>query len=425
MKNDNKEVYILGGMRTPFVRSFTNYVDVKIEDLMLAPLKELVRVKNLQGKKIGDVALGTLIKNPNSWGISRECVLKSGLHPETPAYLVQRACGTSLEAVIQIALKISAGQIESGIAGGVDTNSDIPLTLPSSLTQKLMALQGAKSLPEKIKAVSQLNFKDIKPQGSAVVEKLSGLSMGEHCELMVKEWEIPRQEQDQIAFNSHQNAAKAYEEGFFSDLVMPYKNLSKDTILRKETSLEKLATLKPAFDKKSGKGTLTAGNSTALTDGAAVVLLGTKEFAEENGLEVQARIVDGHSAAVNFQDGEGLLMAPVKAIVEILKRNKLALQDFDFYEIHEAFAGQVLCTLKALESDKFCQKFGAEKALGSVDRSKLNVHGSSLAFGHPFSATGARITATLAKVLKSKGKGRGLISICTAGGMGVVMIVES
>lgn len=425
MKNDNKEVYILGGMRTPFVRSFTNYVDVKIEDLMLAPLKELVRVKNLQGKKIGDVALGTLIKNPNSWGISRECVLKSGLHPETPAYLVQRACGTSLEAVIQIALKISAGQIESGIAGGVDTNSDIPLTLPSSLTQKLMALQGAKSLPEKIKAVSQLNFKDIKPQGSAVVEKLSGLSMGEHCELMVKEWEIPRQEQDQIAFNSHQNAAKAYEEGFFNDLVMPYKNLSKDTILRKETSLEKLATLKPAFDKKSGKGTLTAGNSTALTDGAAVVLLGTKEFAEENGLEVQARIVDGHSAAVNFQDGEGLLMAPVKAIVEILKRNKLALQDFDFYEIHEAFAGQVLCTLKALESDKFCQKFGAEKALGSVDRSKLNVHGSSLAFGHPFSATGARITATLAKVLKSKGKGRGLISICTAGGMGVVMIVES
>lgn len=425
MKNDNKEVYILGGMRTPFVRSFTNYVDVKIEDLMLAPLKELVRVKNLQGKKIGDVALGTLIKNPNSWGISRECVLKSGLHPETPAYLVQRACGTSLEAVIQIALKISAGQIESGIAGGVDTNSDIPLTLPSSLTQKLMALQGAKSLPEKIKAVSQLNFKDIKPQGSAVVEKLSGLSMGEHCELMVKEWEIPRQEQDQIAFNSHQNAAKAYEEGFFSDLVMPYKNLSKDTILRKETSLEKLATLKPAFDKKSGKGTLTAGNSTALTDGAAVVLLGTKEFAEENGLEVQARIVDGHSAAVNFQDGEGLLMAPVKAIVEILKRNKLALQDFDFYEIHEAFAGQVLCTLKALESDKFCQKFGSEKALGSVDRSKLNVHGSSLAFGHPFSATGARITATLAKVLKSKGKGRGLISICTAGGMGVVMIVES
>lgn len=424
MKNENKEVYILGGVRTPFVRSFTNYVDVKIEDLMLAPLKELVRVKNLQGKKLGDVALGTLIKNPNSWGISRECVLKSGLHPETPAYLVQRACGTSLEAVIQIALKISAGQIESGIAGGVDTNSDIPLTLPSSLTQKLMALQSAKSLPEKIKAVSQINFKDIKPQGSVVVEKLSGLSMGEHCELMVKEWEINRADQDLIAFNSHQNAAKAYEEGFFNDLVMHYKNLTKDTILRKETTLEKLATLKPAFDKKSGKGTLTAGNSTALTDGAAVVLLGTKEFAAANGLEVQARIVDGHSAAVNFQDGEGLLMAPVKAIIEILKRNQLTLQDFDFYEIHEAFAGQVLCTLKALESDKYCQKFGADKALGSIDRSKLNIHGSSLAFGHPFSATGARITATLAKVLQTKGKGRGLVSVCTAGGMGVVMIVE-
>ncbi len=425
MRNLNRDVYILGGMRVPFTKSFAQYKEVSIEELMLAPLKALVEKNNLNGKKLGDVALGTLIKNPNSWGISRESVLKSGLHPETPAYLVQRACGTSLEAVIQIALKISSGQIDSGIAGGVDTNSDIPLTLPSSLTQKLMELQSARSLPEKIKAISHFKFEDIKPKGAGVVEKLSGLSMGEHCELMVKEWKIERVEQDQLAYESHQKAAKAYEDGFFQDLLTPFNGISKDTILRKETTLEKLKTLKPAFDKTSGKGTLTAGNSTALTDGAAVVLMGTKEFANANGLELGARVVDAEACAVDFQKGEGLLMAPVKAIIEILGRNNLTLNDFDYFEIHEAFAGQVLCTLKALESDEYCIKHGANKALGSIDRSKLNVKGSSLALGHPFSATGARITATLSKLLKVKGSGRGLISVCTAGGMGVVLILEA
>lgn len=425
MRNLNRDVYILGGMRVPFTKSFAQYKEVSIEELMLAPLKALVEKNNLKGKKLGDVALGTLIKNPNSWGISRESVLKSGLHPETPAYLVQRACGTSLEAVIQVALKISSGQIDSGIAGGVDTNSDIPLTLPSSLTQKLMDLQGAKSVPEKLKAMTHFKLGDIKPQGAGVVEKLSGLSMGEHCEQMVKEWKVERLEQDQLAYESHQKAAKAYEDGFFQDLVTPFNGLNKDTILRKETSLEKLKTLKPAFDKTSGKGTLTAGNSTALTDGAAVVLMGTKEFAEENGLELGARVVDGQASAVDFQKGEGLLMAPVKAIIEVLKRNNLTLNDFDYFEIHEAFAGQVLCTLKALENDDYCKKHGADKALGAIDRTKLNVRGSSLALGHPFSATGARITATLSKLLKEKGRGRGLISVCTAGGMGVVMILEA
>lgn len=425
MRNLNRDVYILAGMRVPFTKSFSHYKTVSIEELMLAPLKALVEKNNLKGKKIGDVALGTLIKNPNSWGISRESVLNSGLHPETPAYLVQRACGTSLEAILQIALKISTGQIESGIAGGVDTNSDIPLTLPSSLTQKLMELQGAKSVPEKLKVLTHFNLSDIKPQGAGVVEKFTGLSMGEHCELMVKEWGIKREEQDLLAFESHQKAAQAFEDGFFSDLIVPFNSLNKDSILRKETSLEKLKTLKPAFDKKSGKGTLTAGNSTALTDGAAVVLLGTKEYAQANGLKLGARIVDAQAAAVDFQKDEGLLMAPVKAIIEILQRNNLSLDDFDFFEIHEAFAGQVLCTIKALESDEYCKKHGASKALGTIDRKKLNIKGSSLALGHPFSATGARIAATLSKIISEKGKGRGLISVCTAGGMGVVMILEN
>lgn len=424
MRNLNRDVYILGGMRVPFTKSFAQYKEVSIEDLMIASLKALVEKNNLQGKKIGDVAIGTLIKNPNSWGISREAVIKSGLHPETPAYMVQRACGTSLEAVMQIALKISAGQINSGIAGGVDTNSDIPLTLPSSLTQKLIELQAAKNITDKIKAVTNFKVGDIKPQSAAVVEKLSGLSMGEHCELMVKEWRIDRKIQDELAYESHQKAAKAYEDGFFDDLIISFKGISKDTILRKETSIEKLTSLRPAFDKKTGKGTLTAGNSTALTDGSAVVLMGTKEFAAENGFELGARVIDAQASAIDFQAGEGLLMAPVKAIVEILQRNNLGLEDFDFFEIHEAFAGQVLCTLKALESEDYCKKLGANGALGSIDRTKLNVLGSSLAFGHPFSATGARITATLSKLLKVRGKGRGLISICTAGGMGIVMILE-
>jgi len=419
-----RPVAIMGGTRTPFVRSFSSYSRTPNKELMTATLQEMVKKFNLQNVQLGDVALGAVMKNAEDWNMSRECVLKSGLHPHTPGYDVQRACGTGLETTAHIALKIASGQIESGIGGGTDTNSDIAGVLTHELSWALMDIQKAKTLLEKAKKFAQIKPQNIIPKFPVVQEPQTGLSMGEHCELMVKEWKITREAQDLLAYDSHQKAWAAYERGFFNDLMFEYKGVKRDAILRPDTTLEKLARLKPAFDF-SGNGTLTAGNSTALTDGASAVLLGSEDFADQYKLPILAYFVDAEYSAVNFVKGEGLLMAPTYAIAKLLKRNNLTLQDFDFYEIHEAFAGQVLCTLKALESTEYCtKKLGLTEALGSIDRNKLNVNGSSLAVGHPFAATGGRIVATLAKLLHDKGSGRGLISICTAGGMGVAAIIE-
>jgi len=419
-----RPVAIMGGTRTPFVRSFSSYSRTPNKELMTATLQEMVKKFNLQNVQLGDVALGAVMKNAEDWNMSRECVLKSGLHPHTPGYDVQRACGTGLETTAHIALKIASGQIESGIGGGTDTNSDIAGVLTHELSWALMDIQKAKTLLEKAKKFAQIKPQNIIPKFPVVQEPQTGLSMGEHCELMVKEWKITREAQDLLAYDSHQKAWAAYERGFFNDLMFEYKGVKRDAILRPDTTLEKLARLKPAFDF-SGNGTLTAGNSTALTDGASAVLLGSEDFADHYKLPILAYFVDAEYSAVNFVKGEGLLMAPTYAIAKLLKRNNLTLQDFDFYEIHEAFAGQVLCTLKALESTEYCtKKLGLTEALGSIDRNKLNVNGSSLAVGHPFAATGGRIVATLAKLLHDKGSGRGLISICTAGGMGVAAIIE-
>jgi len=419
-----RPVAIMGGTRTPFVRSFSSYSRTPNKELMTATLQEMVKKFNLQNVQLGDVALGAVMKNAEDWNMSRECVLKSGLHPHTPGYDVQRACGTGLETTAHIALKIASGQIESGIGGGTDTNSDIAGVLTHELSWALMDIQKAKTLLEKAKKFAQIKPQNIIPKFPVVQEPQTGLSMGEHCELMVKEWKITREAQDLLAYDSHQKAWAAYERGFFNDLMFEYKGVKRDGILRPDTTLEKLARLKPAFDF-SGNGTLTAGNSTALTDGASAVLLGSEDFADQYKLPILAYFVDAEYSAVNFVKGEGLLMAPTYAIAKLLKRNNLTLQDFDFYEIHEAFAGQVLCTLKALESTEYCtKKLGLTEALGSIDRNKLNVNGSSLAVGHPFAATGGRIVATLAKLLHDKGSGRGLISICTAGGMGVAAIIE-
>ncbi|WP_350159291.1 acetyl-CoA C-acetyltransferase [Bdellovibrio sp. 22V] len=419
-----RPVAILGGSRTPFTKSFTQYSRTSNRELMTATLRNLVDKTNLRGELLGDVSLGAVMKNASDWNLARESVLSSGLDPHTPGYDVQRACGTGLETAAQIALKIASGQIESGIAGGTDTNSDIAGVLPHEFSWIMMEAQKAPSLMEKIKKFAELKPQYIKPRFPNVQEPRTGLSMGQHCELMVKEWMISREEQDKLALQSHLNAAKAYDAGFFDDLVFEFKGLRKDVFVRGDTSLEKLAKLKPAFDF-TGTGTLTAGNSTPLTDGASAVLLGSEDFAKAKGLPVLAYLTDADYAAVDYVNGEGLLMAPTRAVAQLLRRNNLKLQDFDFYEIHEAFAGQVLCTLKAWESDEYCQKhLGESKALGSIDRSKLNVNGGSLALGHPFAATGGRILASLAKMLAQKGSGRGLISICTAGGMGVVAIVE-
>jgi acetyl-CoA C-acetyltransferase len=422
---NNRPVYIVGGQRVPFVKSMTFYNDVTEQDLMTASVAALVKKFGLTGKTVGDAALGATIKNPLDWDFARECVLGSGLSPYTPGYSLQRACGTGLEAVWQIALKINAQQIESGIAGGVDTNSDLPIVASRPLAHKFIKIHTARTFLDKLKVIFTIRPADLIPKSPSVKEPRTGLSMGEHCEKMVKEWGITRAEQDKLAYESHQKAAKAYDAGFYDDLVCEFQGLKKDSILRPDTTLEKLATLKPSFDF-SGKGTLTAGNSTPLSDGSSVVLLASEAAMTQNNWQPLARFVDAEVAAVDFVSGDGLLMAPTIAVSKMLDRNGLTLQDFDFYEIHEAFAGQVLCTLKAWESAEYCKKFmGKDHALGSIDRSKLNTKGGSLAIGHPFAATGGKEVATLAKILHENGKGRGLISICTAGGMGVVAILEA
>jgi len=421
-----ENVYIVGGVRTPFMRSFTAYKDTTLQQLMDAPLKHLVEKYNLRGKIMGDVALGAVMKGPMDWPVARESVLESGLHPYTPAYFVQRACGTGLEATLQIAAKIQLKQIDWGIAGGVDTNSDLPLMASKGLQKMMLQLNMAKTFGDKMKALSKFRFGDLIPVPPAVVERRTGMSMGDHCEKMVKEWQISREAQDQLAYESHQKGVAAYNEGFHADLVMEFLGHKKDNILRADTSIEKLAKLKPVFDK-SAAGTLTAGNSTSLTDGASVVLLASQSKAEKENLKPLARFVDAEVAAVDYVAGDGLLMGATIAVGRLLERNNLSLQDFDFYEIHEAFAGQALCTLKAWESADYCKKYlNRNQALGSIDRKKMNIKGGSVALGHPFSATGGRIVAGLAKILSQQNKkSRGLISICTAGGMGVTAILES
>ena len=417
-------VAIVGSQRIPFVRSFREYGRTTNQEMLMAAVEALVIRFHLSGKRLGDVALGAVMTSSLEWNLAREVVLGSSLDPHTPAFNVQRACGTSLETTNIIALKIAARQIEAGIAGGCDTNSDLPVMLQRSLAWKLIDINQARTLKERVLKLLKIRPTDLKPAYPGIVEPRTGLSMGQHTEKMVKEWQITRAEQDQLAYESHMKAAQAYADGFYADLVTPFKGATRDTIVRNNTTPEKLATLKPVFDK-SAAGTLTAGNSTALTDGAAAVLLASEDFAHEHALPVQAFFVDAESAAVDFVHGAGLLMAPALAVARLLQRHKLRLQDFDFYEIHEAFAGQVLCTLKAWESDRYCKEvLKIEKALGGVDRSKMNVRGGSVAIGHPFGATGSRIVGTLAKLLETNGSGRGLISVCTGGGMGVAAILE-
>jgi acetyl-CoA C-acetyltransferase len=421
-----RKVAVLGGTRIPFCRSNTAYATLSNKDMLTGAFSALVKRYKLQGERLGQVAAGAVLKHSRDFNLCRESVLSSGLAPETPACDLQMACGTGLEAALLIANKIALGQIEAGIAGGVDTTSDAPIGVSEGLRKILLEANRGKTAADRLKAFLKFRPKDLVPLIPGVAEPRTGLSMGESCELMVKEWKISREDQDRLAYESHTKAARAYEEGFFDDLVVPFNGLDRDNNLRADTTLEKLATLKPAFDRKSGQGTLTAGNSTPLTDGASAVLLASEDWARQHNLPVLAWLVDGETAAVDFVGKkEGLLMAPAYAVPRLLARQGLRLQDFDYYEIHEAFAGQVLCTLKAWESETFCrERLGLDEPLGSIDRSKLNVKGSSLAVGHPFAATGGRIVPTLAKLLHQKGSGRGLISICAAGGQGVVAILE-
>lgn len=415
---------IIGGVRIPFVKSFTHYAQLSNQQMMTFVLEQLTKKYHLEGKTLGDVSLGAVMKHPADWNLARECVLGTSLSHDTPGFDVTRACGTSLEAAILLANKIALGQIEVGIAAGTDTNSDLPVSINRDFARRLVHSSKASKTMDKLEAWKDFKLSELKPEFPDVVEPRTHLSMGQHTEKMAKEWKISREDQDKLALKSHENALRAYSEGFYEDLVLPFEGISRDAFPRADSTLEKMAKLKPAFDPEHG--TLTAANSTPLTDGAAAVLLASEDYAKANGLPVLAYLVDGQVAAVKFVEGEGLLMAPTVAVANLLDRNRLQLQDFDQYEIHEAFAAQVLCTLKAWESSDYCKKrLGREKAMGSLDLTKMNIHGGSVALGHPFAATGARIIGTLAKSLHQKGSGRGLISVCTAGGMGVAAIVEA
>jgi acetyl-CoA C-acetyltransferase len=423
-----RRVAIVGGVRIPFARANTAYNEAGNQDMLTFAMQALVSRFRLQNQKIGEVAAGAVIKHSRDWNLARESALGAGLHPETPAYDVQRACGTSLTAAVQVAHRIAAGEIDCGIAGGVDSASDIPLTYGPELQKIALSSARGRSFLEKTQPWLNVRPGHLKPSAPGIAEPRTGLSMGQHAEETAKEWRIGRAEQDELALASHRNAAAAWKAGFFEDLVVPFNDLRHDNNVRPDTSLEKLATLKTAFDKSSA-GTLTAGNSSPLTDGAACVLLSAEDFARARGWTILAYLTHSESAAVDFvgMSGpkEGMLMAPAYAVPRMLDRAGLRLQDFDVYEIHEAFAAQVLCTLKAWESDDYCfERLRRPEALGSIDRSKLNPKGSSVAIGHPFAATGARMLATLAKQLAARGSGRGLISICAAGGMGVTAILE-
>jgi len=423
--NAPRRVAIIGGNRIPFARANGAYAKASNQAMLTAALEGLIERFGLHGLRMGEVAAGAVLKLSRDFNLTRECVLGSRLSPQTPAYDVSQACGTGLEAALLVANKIALGQIECGIAGGVDTASDAPIAVSEGMRQILLQANRAKGTGAKVSALLQLRPHHFKPELPRNGEPRTGLSMGEHCELMAQTWQIPREAQDLLALHSHQNMARAYSDGWHDDLVTPFLGLTRDNNLRPDLTLEKLAALKPVFER-SAKGTLTAGNSTPLTDGASVVLLGSEDWARERGLPVLAYLRDGETAAVDFVKGaEGLLMAPAYAVPRLLARNGLSLQDFDYYEIHEAFAAQVLCTLKAWEDPDYCHtRLGLDAPLGAIDRSKLNVKGSSLAAGHPFAATGGRIVANLAKLLAQAGSGRGLISICAAGGQGVTAIIE-
>jgi acetyl-CoA C-acetyltransferase len=421
-------VAILGGIRIPFARANGAYNEASNQDMLTAAMRALVEKHDLKKLKLGEVAAGAVIKHSRDWNLARECTLGAGLHPETPAYDLQRACGTSLSATAQLACRIAAGEIDVAIAGGADSASDVPLSYSPNLQRTVLAMARGKSWTDKLRTLGDLRPWDLAPASPGITEPRTGLSMGQHCEEMAQEWQIGRREQDELALASHKNAAAAWQAGFFNDLVVEFHGLKRDNNVRADTSLDKLASLKNAFDP-SPAGTLSAGNSSPLTDGAACVLLSSEEWARSRGLSPLAYLTHAETAAVDFVGmagaKEGMLMAPAYAVPRMLDRAGLTLQDFDIYEIHEAFAAQVLCTLKAWESPEFCErKLGKKEPLGAIDRARLNPKGSSVALGHPFAATGARIVATLAKQLASRGSGRGLISICAAGGMGVTAILE-
>lgn len=422
---ETRKVAIVGSARIPFARAYTGYADRGNLAMLGAALGGLVDKYNLKGEAIGEVMAGAVLSHSRDFNLAREASLDAGLSPRTPGTNIQIACGTSLQAALTLGAKIAIGEIDSGIAAGSDTVSDSPVVFGDKFQHRMIDLSRARTTGEKLRAFKGVSLGELTPVAPSTQEPRTGLSMGQHCELMAREWEISREAQDELALRSHHNAARAYDEGFHDDLIIPFSGVLKDNNVRADTTLEKMATMKPAFDKASGKGTLTAANSTPLTDGAAAVLLASEEWAKARGLPILAYLTLGQVAANDFAGGEGLLMAPTIAVSEMLRRSNLTFDDIDLFELHEAFAAQVLSTLKAWEDPAYNRdKLGRDMPLGPIDPAKINIKGSSLAYGHPFAATGARILGLTAKLLHTTEKQRALISVCTAGGMGVAALVE-
>lgn len=420
-----RKIAIVGSARIPFTRGHTGYAEKGNLSMLGAAFRGIADRYNLKGEKIDEVMAGAVIAHSRDFNLAREAVLDAGFSPRTPGTNIQIACGTSLQAALNLGAKIATGEIDSGIAGGTDTVSDAPVVLGDKLQHRMIALSRARTMGDRLKAFKGFSLGEVVPVAPSTQEPRTGLSMGQHCELMAREWGISREAQDEVALRSHRNAARAYDEGFHDDLVVPFAGVLKDNNVRPDTSLEKMATMKPAFDKTSGHGTLTAANSTPLTDGAASVLLASEDWARARGLPVLAYLTLGQVAANDFAHGDGLLMAPTIAVSEMLRRSNLTFADIDLFEIHEAFAAQVLATLKAFEDPEYNrQVLGRETPLGAIDIDRINVKGSSLAYGHPFAATGARILGMTAKILHTEDKERALVSVCTAGGMGVTALVE-
>lgn len=420
-----RKVAIVGSARIPFTRAYTGYANESNLTMLGAALSGLADKYGLRGETIGEVMAGAVLSHSRDFNLAREASLDAGLNPRTPGTNIQIACGTSLQAALILGAKIATGEIDSGIAAGTDTVSDAPIVVGDKFQHRLSRLSRARTAGEKAAAFKGFSLGELAPVAPSTQEQRTGLSMGQHCELMARQWSISREEQDELALRSHQNAARAYDEGFHDDLIVPFAGVLKDNNVRADTSLEKMATMKPAFDKESGKGTLTAANSTPLTDGAAAVLLASEEWARARGLPILAYLSLGQVAANDFAHGEGLLMAPTIAVSEMLRRSNLTFADIDIFELHEAFAAQVLCTLKAWRDPDYNRHvLGRETPLGDIHPAKINTKGSSLAYGHPFAATGARILGLTAKLLQVEQKQRALISVCTAGGMGVAALVE-
>jgi len=424
MSDQIRRIAVIGGSRIPFCRSNSVYSEKTNLDMLAATIQGLVDRFGLEGEQLDEVVAGAVTSHSKDWNLAREALLSTSLSPLTPGITLQQACGTSLQSALMIGAKIATGQIECGIAAGTDTTSDPPITFGRKFAQRLVKMGAARSAKQRLAAFKGFRLSELKPVLPANGEPRTNFSMGQHCERMAREWKIPREEQDRLAMESHLKAAAAFDNGIFDDLVVPWGGVSRDNNIRGDSTMEKLGSLRTVFSREAD-ATLTAGNSTPLTDGAAAVLLASEEWAKAHNLPVQAYITASRTSAVDFVNDEGLLMAPTVAVSEMLQKTGLKLQDFDYYEIHEAFAAQVLCTLAAWESETYCrERLGLDSAMGSIDRTKLNIHGSSLAVGHPFAATGARIVGNLAQILDKAGKGRGLISICTAGGMGVAAIME-